>query len=118
MIAAIVGEEVGFEISIIWMLRLIEAIEFEIILKVGIILPQFGTQATKGNVVWLAKTAEEEHFDSLWVGERLLWPLNPQSQSIAGSLPIEQQIILDPLETLAYVAANRTCFQCQTHLHA
>jgi probable F420-dependent oxidoreductase len=80
-------------------------------LKIGITLPQFGTQATKENVVWLAKTAEEEHFDSLWVGERLLWPLNPQSPYPAtpdGSIPIEQQIMLDPLETLTYVAANTT----------
>ncbi|MGB8938555.1 MAG: hypothetical protein WCC17_25975, partial [Candidatus Nitrosopolaris sp.] len=48
-------------------------------MKIGITLPQFGTQATKENVVWLAKTAEEEHFDSLWVNERLLWPLIPRT---------------------------------------
>ncbi|MGA9149104.1 MAG: hypothetical protein WBZ36_00895, partial [Candidatus Nitrosopolaris sp.] len=75
-------------------------------MKIGITLPQFGTQTTKENVVWLAKTAEEEHFDSLWVGEKLLWPLNPQSPYPAtqdGSIPIEQQIMLDPLETLTYV---------------
>ena len=41
--------------------------------------------------------------------ERLLWPINPQTPYPAtpdGSLPNEYQIILDPLETLTYVAAK------------
>ncbi|MFZ0514907.1 MAG: hypothetical protein WAM14_25115, partial [Candidatus Nitrosopolaris sp.] len=52
---------------------------------------------------------EKEGFDSLWVFERLLWPINPQTPypvTPDGSLPIEYQIMLDPLETLTYVAAN------------
>jgi alkanesulfonate monooxygenase SsuD/methylene tetrahydromethanopterin reductase-like flavin-dependent oxidoreductase (luciferase family) len=44
---------------------------------VGIILPQSGQQATKENVVRMAQQAEKEGFDSLWVFERLLWPINP-----------------------------------------
>jgi probable F420-dependent oxidoreductase len=50
-----------------------------------------------------------EGFDSLWVFERLLWPINPQTPYPAtpdGRLPLESQIMLDPLETLTYVAAN------------
>jgi probable F420-dependent oxidoreductase len=57
----------------------------------------------------MAQSAESEGFDSLWVFERLLWPINPQTPYPAtpdGSLPNEYQIILDPLETLTYVAAN------------
>jgi probable F420-dependent oxidoreductase len=57
----------------------------------------------------MAKNAESEGFDSLWVFERLLWPINPQTPYVAtpdGSLPMEYQIMLDPLETLTYVAAN------------
>jgi probable F420-dependent oxidoreductase len=57
----------------------------------------------------MAKNAESEGFDSLWVFERLLWPINPQTPYVGtpdGSLPIEYQIMLDPLETLTYVAAN------------
>jgi alkanesulfonate monooxygenase SsuD/methylene tetrahydromethanopterin reductase-like flavin-dependent oxidoreductase (luciferase family) len=46
---------------------------------VGIILPQNGQQATKENVVRMAQQAEKEGFDSLWIFERLLWPMNPQS---------------------------------------
>jgi probable F420-dependent oxidoreductase len=78
-------------------------------MKVGVTLPQAGQQATKENVILMAKNAESEGFDSLWVGERLLWPINPQTPYPAspdGSLPIESQIMLDPLETLTYVAAN------------
>jgi probable F420-dependent oxidoreductase len=78
-------------------------------LKVGITLPQAGEQSTKENIVRTAKTAEDEGFDSLWVFERLLWPINPQTPYVAtpdGSLPVEYQNILDPLETLTYVAAH------------
>jgi probable F420-dependent oxidoreductase len=78
-------------------------------LKVGLVLPQTGQQATRENVIQMAKNAESEGFDSLWVFERLLWPINPQTPYVAtpdGSLPVEYQNIFDPLETLTYVAAN------------
>jgi probable F420-dependent oxidoreductase len=78
-------------------------------LKVGIVSPQLGRQATRENVLQAAKIAEDEGIDSLWVGERLLWPLNPQTPSPGsadGSLSVELQIVLDPLETLTYIAAN------------
>jgi alkanesulfonate monooxygenase SsuD/methylene tetrahydromethanopterin reductase-like flavin-dependent oxidoreductase (luciferase family) len=76
---------------------------------VGITLPQAGQQATRENVVRMAQNAEKEGFDSLWVFERLLWPINPQTPypgTPDGSLPIEIQNVLDPLETLTYVAAH------------
>ena len=78
-------------------------------MKVGITLPQAGHQATRENVIHIAQNAQSEGFDSLWVFERLLWPINPQTPYPAtpdGSLPNEYQIILDPLETLTYVAAK------------
>ena len=78
-------------------------------MKIGIVSPQLGRQATRENVLQTAKIAENEGIDSLWVGERLLWPLNPQTPSpgsVDGSLSVELQIVLDPLETLTYIAAN------------
>ncbi len=81
----------------------------KITLKIGILLPLAGQQATRGNIIQTAKLAEQEGFDSLWVFERLLWPLNPETPYPAtpdGSLPIEYQKVFDPLETLTYVAAN------------
>jgi probable F420-dependent oxidoreductase len=78
-------------------------------LKIGLVLPQAGEQATTENIIHMAKTAEQEDFDSLWVFERLLWPLKPQTPypgTLDGSLPIEYQSIFDPIETLSFVAAN------------
>jgi probable F420-dependent oxidoreductase len=52
--------------------------------------------------------SEESGFDSVWVLERLLWPVNPQSPYPAtpdGSLPSAYQSVLDPLDTLSFVAA-------------
>jgi probable F420-dependent oxidoreductase len=57
----------------------------------------------------MAQMAESEGLDSLWVFERLLWPTHPQTPYPAtpdGSLPEEYQIMLDPLETLTFIAAN------------
>jgi alkanesulfonate monooxygenase SsuD/methylene tetrahydromethanopterin reductase-like flavin-dependent oxidoreductase (luciferase family) len=78
-------------------------------LKIGITLPQLGKQATRENLTRYAKEAEASGFDSLWVLERLLWPIKPQSPypvTPDGSLPLDYQIVLDPLETLSFVAAN------------
>ena len=73
------------------------------------VLPQVGQQATRENLIQMSSLAEKEGFDSLWVFERLLWPLIPQTPypgSPDGSLPIESQNVLDLLETLTYIAAN------------
>ena len=79
------------------------------VMKAGILLPQAGEPATRENVLYIAKEAEKEGLDSIWVLERLLWPLKPQTPyqgTPDGSLPVEYQNVLDPLETLTYLAAN------------
>jgi probable F420-dependent oxidoreductase len=76
--------------------------------KVGIFLPHIGDNSTKENIFYVAKESEKAGFDSVWVLDRLLWPLNPQTPYVAstdGSLPIQYQNVLDPLTTLTYVAA-------------
>jgi probable F420-dependent oxidoreductase len=78
-------------------------------MKAGILLPQTGESATRENVLYVAKEAEKEGLDSLWVFERLLWPINPKTPYVAtpdGSLPIQYQNVLDPLGTLTYLAGN------------
>ncbi|WP_158385521.1 LLM class F420-dependent oxidoreductase [Candidatus Nitrososphaera evergladensis] len=80
-------------------------------MKAGILLPQVTEHATKENLLYIAKEAEKEGLDSAWVFERLLWPLKPQTPYVAtpdGSLPTEYQNVLDPLETLTYIAGNTT----------
>jgi probable F420-dependent oxidoreductase len=78
-------------------------------MKVGFALPQLGPQASPENLIRVARRAEELGYDSLWVLERLLWPLNPKEPypvSSDGRLPETFQIVLDPLETLTFVAAH------------
>src|SRR5919205_405381 len=78
-------------------------------MKAGILLPQVGQNATREDVLYAAKEAEKVGLDSVWVFERLLWPLKPQTPYVAtpdGSLPVEYQNVLDPLEMLTFVAGN------------
>jgi probable F420-dependent oxidoreductase len=79
-------------------------------MQVGLRLPQTGRgHATKENIILLAKQAENANFHSLWVLERLLWPINPQNPypgTKDGKFPDDWQYIFDPLETLIFVAAN------------
>jgi alkanesulfonate monooxygenase SsuD/methylene tetrahydromethanopterin reductase-like flavin-dependent oxidoreductase (luciferase family) len=78
-------------------------------MKVGITLPNLGPQATRDNILQTAIQAEKEGFDSVWTITRILWPLKPQTPyggTPDGTLPIEYQNALDPLDVLVYVAAN------------
>src|SRR3982751_813222 len=80
-------------------------------MKVGMSLPQLGPQASRENLIAVARRAEELGYDSLWVLERLLWPLNPQEPYPAapdGKLPEAYQTVLDPIEALTFVAAHTT----------
>ena len=78
-------------------------------MKAGFSLPQIGPQATPENLIRVAQRAEELGYHSLWVLERLLWPLNPREPypaSADGSLPEAYQTVFDPIETLTFVAAH------------
>jgi probable F420-dependent oxidoreductase len=69
--------------------------------KIGLRLPQTGEgHATKENIISLAKGAENAGFDSLWVLERLIWPINPRDPypgTTDGKFPADWQYIFDPL---------------------
>jgi probable F420-dependent oxidoreductase len=78
-------------------------------MKVGCALPQSGALASRENLIRVAQRAEELGYDSVWVFERLLWPVNPRDPyppSRDGSWPINFQNVLDPIETLTFVAAR------------
>jgi probable F420-dependent oxidoreductase len=86
-------------------------------MRVGISLPQLGPQASPENLVKVARRAEELGYDSVWVLERLLWPLSPKEPYPAapdGHLPETYQSVLDPIETLTYVAAHTKKVQLGT----
>jgi probable F420-dependent oxidoreductase len=79
-------------------------------MKIGLRLPQTDVHhATKQNIIRLATEAENAGFDSLWVLERLIWPIMPHDPypgSADGKFPSDWQYIFEPLETLTYVAAK------------
>jgi probable F420-dependent oxidoreductase len=77
-------------------------------MRLGFTVPQFGPDAGPDALLEVARQAEELGYDSLWVIERLLYPRNPKAPYPAtadGSLPLAYRRSLDPLATLAYLAA-------------
>jgi len=79
-------------------------------MKVGLVVPQFGINATKENLLRFIHLAEKENFESLWVYDRMFYPISPQ-QGYGGTpdkreWPEYFKNILDPLTTLSFIAAN------------
>jgi len=80
-----------------------------LLMKLGLSIPQVGINGTRENALKLSQAAEKENFDSIWVQERILWPIKPQSKYPAtpdGSLREEYQHNLDSMNLLSYIAAN------------
>jgi probable F420-dependent oxidoreductase len=78
-------------------------------MRLGFNLPQFGPNVGPDGIVAVARRAEELGYDSLWVIERLLYPVQPQAPypvTTDGSLPLPYRRSLDPLAVLAYIAAQ------------
>jgi probable F420-dependent oxidoreductase len=77
-------------------------------LRFGFALPQIGSAAGPEALVMVAKRAENLGVDSLWVLDRLLWPVNPRAPYPLGdgSLPVQYKNVLDPVETLTFAAAH------------
>lgn len=48
-------------------------------MKVGLFLPQMAENITAENILYIATEAEREGLDSVWVLDRLLWPIKPQT---------------------------------------
>src|SRR5262249_16504917 len=78
-------------------------------MKVGCTLPQSGALASPENLIRVANRPENSGYDSVWVFERLLWPVTPRDPyppSRDGSWPTNFQNVFDPIETLTFVAAH------------
>jgi probable F420-dependent oxidoreductase len=77
-------------------------------MRFGIALPQVGSTVGPETLVTVAKRAEDLGFDSLWVLDRILWPVNLRTPYPIGdgSLPVKYKSVLDPLETLTFAAAH------------
>lgn len=77
-------------------------------MQIGMVLPQSGEEATPERIAAVARAAEALGLDSLWVHDRLLRPVRPIRRAPGAPeelLPESYGSVLDPLETLAYVAA-------------
>jgi probable F420-dependent oxidoreductase len=78
-------------------------------MKLGFILPQIGPAASAEAIVSLAKRAEEIGYDSLWVTDRLLYPVQPQNPypgTPDGALPEVYKNVFDPILALTFAAAH------------
>jgi probable F420-dependent oxidoreductase len=77
-------------------------------MRFGFALPQVGSAVGPEGLVTVAKRAEDLGFDSLWVLDRILWPVAPRVPYPIGdgSLPVKYKSVLDPLETLTFAAAH------------
>jgi probable F420-dependent oxidoreductase len=77
-------------------------------MRIGFALPQIGPVAGPDAITRVARRAEELGFDSLWVLDRLLYPVNPRVPYPIGdgTLPTQYKRVLDPIETLTFAAAR------------
>jgi len=77
-------------------------------MRFGFALPQVGSIAGPEALVRVAKRAEDLAFDSLWVLDRILWPVSPRAPYPIGdgSLPVQYKNVLDPVDTLTFAAAH------------
>ncbi len=77
-------------------------------MRLGFALPQVGSLAGPEALVRVAKRAEDLAFESLWVLDRILWPVSPRAPYPIGdgSLPVQYKNVLDPVDTLTFAAAH------------
>ena len=78
-------------------------------MRIGFVLPHIGPAASPDAIVRVAQRAEALGYDSLWVTDRLLYPLNPQTPyggTPDGTLPEPYKRVIDPVETLLFAAAH------------
>jgi alkanesulfonate monooxygenase SsuD/methylene tetrahydromethanopterin reductase-like flavin-dependent oxidoreductase (luciferase family) len=79
-------------------------------MRVGATLPSMGHLSQPDNLMQAAKAAERLGYDTLWVADRLLYPVKPRTKypvSPDGSLPDIYKRVLDPIEALTFVEIAR-----------
>ena len=77
-------------------------------MRLGFALPQIGPVAGPDALLTVARRGEDLGFDSLWVLDRILYPVSPRAPYPVGdgTLPDLYRTVLDPLETLTFAAAH------------
>jgi probable F420-dependent oxidoreductase len=83
-------------------------------MRIGIALPQYGTHARPARIAEFARDAEAAGFDSFWVSDRVLTPVEPSDIYQApgytrqNPYPREFTTFLDPLTVLTVAATATT----------
>ena len=75
-------------------------------MRLGFMLPQIGPWAVPEALTRVATEVEQIGYDSVWVTERSLFPLEPITPYPLGDLPDVYKRVLDPLDALTFVAAQ------------
>jgi probable F420-dependent oxidoreductase len=86
-------------------------------MRLGTVLPNLGAHAGPESILRVAQHAESLGFDSLWVAERILYPLSPRTPyggTPDGSLPDFYLIAYSPLITLTWAAAHTSTIRIGT----
>jgi probable F420-dependent oxidoreductase len=75
--------------------------------QIGLALAQYGAFTNLRSIQRVAREAEALGFDSLWVGDRLLVPLEPSDRYPGGdgTIPQAHRTFLDPFAVLTVAAA-------------
>jgi probable F420-dependent oxidoreductase len=80
-------------------------------MRIGVSLPQFGTDVVAAEVAGFARDAEALGYEAFWVGDRLLAPVDPSVYYPGGGTPQQPyppkfRASLDPLVLLTAAAAT------------
>ncbi|MBA2447016.1 MAG: LLM class F420-dependent oxidoreductase [Chloroflexi bacterium] len=78
-------------------------------MRIGTVIPHLGAGASPAGIVRAAQRSEELGYDSLWVAERVLYPVDPQTPypgTTGGPLPDVYRRVFSPIETLTWAAAH------------
>jgi probable F420-dependent oxidoreductase len=78
-------------------------------MRFGCVLPHMGPLASPESLIRVAQRAEGLGYHSLWVADRLLFPVKPRTPypvAADGTLPEYFRRVMDPVETLTFVAAH------------
>ncbi|MGN9782450.1 TIGR03619 family F420-dependent LLM class oxidoreductase [Nonomuraea sp. ZG12] len=76
-------------------------------MRIGLAVPQYGRFASPSSLRLVAQEAEAMGLDSLWVGDRLMTPLEPKDRYPGGdgAIPEEHGVFLDPFAVLSVAAS-------------
>jgi probable F420-dependent oxidoreductase len=73
-------------------------------MKIGLALPNLTPLGTRENIITFAREAERLGYDSLWVTDRLLFPIQPKQLQMGAAWAKVYEVALDPLDTLIFAA--------------